>query len=284
MGSEAVDEGGTPSGVIAGGVAVVMGGASGIGAGVAAELGRRGARVVLADIAVDRLDEVAQELKRGGTEVHTAVVDVTDPEAVETFTADVFERHGPVRVLVNGAGVEATGYLWDTPVDLWRRLMSINLDGVFHSVRAFLPRMGAEPERSYVVNIASIGSMTTSRMQAPYIVTKHGVQAMTECLFIEAAEAFPQISVSVVNPGPVATRIFTDAVASGPGSEERLAAMVQLIADGLDPTEAGRRIVEQVLEGRFWVSSHPDRFAKAARRRAERLSTLALPALPPPGG
>jgi NAD(P)-dependent dehydrogenase (short-subunit alcohol dehydrogenase family) len=276
--------GGEVSGDVAGATAVVVGGASGIGAGIAAELGRRDARVILADIAADRLEKVREELAAAGSTVETAVVDATDAEAVERLAVDVFARHGSVKVLVNAAGVELTGYVWDTPVEQWRRLMSINLDGVFHGIRSFVPRMGADPHRSYVANIASIGAMATSRMQAPYVASKHAVQALTEVLHVEAAEAFPQIAVSVVNPAPVATRIFTEAVANGPGAKQRRAEMAKMIAAGMHPTEAGRRIVEQILAGRFWVSSHPELFAAAAKRRAEQLATLSLPVVPPPGG
>ena len=184
-----------------GATAVVTGGAGGIGAGIAAALAEQGARVVLVDVAQERLAATAARLRARGADVATAVVDVADPDAVEALAARLFDAGDPVRVLVNNAGVEATGPLWDTPVDQWRRLFGINVDGVFHGIRSFVPRMGASPDRSYVVNISSIGGISTGPFMAPYVASKHAVQALTECLHLEVAKLFPQIQVSVVPRG-----------------------------------------------------------------------------------
>ncbi|MGI5128099.1 SDR family NAD(P)-dependent oxidoreductase [Pseudonocardia sp. CA-107938] len=250
---------------MAGQTAVVTGAAGGIGAGVAAALVARGARVVLVDVDAERLAATVAGLRPGDAEA--AVVDVTDPDAVDALAARLFDAGRPVRVLVNNAGVEATGPVWDTPVERWRRLFAVNVDGVFHGIRSFVPRMGAQPERSYVVNVSSIGGISTGPFMAPYVASKHAVQALTECLHAEAAKAFPQVQVSVVNPGPVATGLFGDTSDGDPVRR----AMQRLAAQGADPVVVGRQIVDGMLAGDFWIETHPDRFAAAAQRRAAML-------------
>jgi NAD(P)-dependent dehydrogenase (short-subunit alcohol dehydrogenase family) len=250
-----------------GGTAVVTGAAGGIGAGIAAALVEQGARVVLVDVAQERLAATAARLRARGADVATAAVDVADADAVDALAAGLFDAGERVRVLVNNAGVEATGPLWDTPVDRWRRLFGINVDGVFHGIRSFVPRMGASPDRSYVVNISSIGGISTGPFMAPYVASKHAVQALTECLHMEVAKLFPQIQVSVVNPGSVATGLFDDGAEDDPVRH----AMRRLAAQGTDPDVVGSLVVAGMLAGDFWIQTHPDRFAAAAQRRAAML-------------
>ena len=119
---------------------------------------------------------------------------------------------GPVRLLVNNAGVEQFGYLWDTPVANWNRVVDVNVSGVFHGVRAFLPKMIAAGTPAWVWNLSSIGGVAAVPLQAPYIMSKHAVLALTECLRLEVQLAgHDHIRVQAVLPGAVASNIFESA-------------------------------------------------------------------------
>jgi len=127
--------------VFGGGVAVVTGAGAGIGAGLARHAHRLGMSVVLADVDADAIAALRDELTAGGGTAVDVVCDVRDPDAVAELAERTYRDLGPARLLVNNAGVEQFGYLWDTPVANWNRVMDINVSGVFHGVRAFLPRM-----------------------------------------------------------------------------------------------------------------------------------------------
>jgi NAD(P)-dependent dehydrogenase (short-subunit alcohol dehydrogenase family) len=165
-----------------GGVAVITGAGAGIGAGLARHAARLGMTVVLADIDANAVTGLRDELAAAGAIAVDAVCDVRDPDAVAGLAARVYSDLGPVRLLVNNAGVEQFGYLWDTPVENWNRLIDINISGVFHGVRAFLPKMIDAGAPAWVWNLSSIGGVAVVPLQAPYIMSKHAVLALTECL------------------------------------------------------------------------------------------------------
>ena len=117
------------------------------------------------------------------------VCDVRDPDAVQELADRTYRDVGPVRLLVNNAGVEQFGYLWDTPVANWLRVVDINISGVFYGVRAFLPKMMATDEQAWVWNLSSVGGVVAIPLQAPYIMSKHAVLALTECLHLDVQSA-----------------------------------------------------------------------------------------------
>jgi NADP-dependent 3-hydroxy acid dehydrogenase YdfG len=123
-----------------GGVAVITGAGAGIGAGLARHAVALGMTAVLADVDADAIAALRNELCAAGGAVVDVVCDVRDPLAVQELAGQTYRDVGPVRLLVNNAGVEQFGYLWDTPVANWRRVVDINVSGVFYGVRAFLPR------------------------------------------------------------------------------------------------------------------------------------------------
>ena len=199
-----------------------MTGAAGfIGSRIWAELTAAGHEVV----AIDAMLGAAHgpgALPPDGCLVH----DVRDAEAVQALADRVSREIGPVRLLVNNAGIEQFGYLWDTPVANWERVMDINVSGVFHGVRAFLPTMLASDEPAWVWNMSSVGGVSTVPLQAPYIVSKHAVLALTECLRVEVELAGhdDHICVQAVLPGPVQSNIFTAAGGVDSGSSDAAAA------------------------------------------------------------
>jgi len=163
-----------------GGVAVITGAGAGIGAGLASHAATLGMTVVLADIDGDAI----AALRDGLPGAVAVVCDVRDPAAVQELADRTYRDVGPVRLLVNNAGVEQFGYLWDTPVANWQRVVDINVSGVFHGVRAFLPKMMGIDEQAWVWNLSSVGGVLAIPLQAPYIMSKHAVLALTECLYL----------------------------------------------------------------------------------------------------
>ncbi|TZG25864.1 SDR family NAD(P)-dependent oxidoreductase [Sphingomonas montanisoli] len=265
---------------LAGGTAVVTGAAGGIGLGIARAAADAGMSLVIADIAADRLAAVEKEFLDRGIETLAIVTNTADPAAVDRLAHQAIERFGAPRLLVNNAGVEMMGDIWELPAEQWQRIMDINVLGPVHGVRAFVPAMIAARTPAYIANITSIGGLGMSGGQAPYIVSKHALLSFTECLFLELAEAAPHIKVSAVLPGPVATRIFTDAVALTEQAHIAKAhdQMEAVLAQGMSGDDAGRAIVDQIVEGRFWVSPHPEMMEGAAQSRAAYLAGLHTPA------
>ncbi|NJP95051.1 SDR family NAD(P)-dependent oxidoreductase [Nonomuraea sp. FMUSA5-5] len=275
----------TPKDLFGGGVAVITGAGAGIGAGLARYAARElGMTVVLADVDAAAIAALRAELERHGARALDVVCDVRDPDAVERLAATAFRDAGPVRLLVNNAGVEQFGYLWDTPVANWERLVSINISGVFHGIKAFLPRMMAEPGRSWVWNLSSIGGVSAAPLQAPYIMSKHAVLALTECLRqeVELAGHGHHVHVQAVLPGAVASNIFESAGAVEDGdvaaAEDHRAAMLRIKAQAMDPIDAARVFFDQAAADEFYLLSQPfvaDTMAERAdtltRRRAPRL-------------
>ncbi len=270
--------------ILAGGVAVITGSAQGIGAGIARAAATRGMKLVLADIAVEKLNQFASELTAAGTHVLAVPTDVTDPSALDHLAAVTRETFGDVRLLVNNAGIETIGNAWELTAAQWERVMRINVLGPIHGVRAFAGAMVAAGAPAFIANVASLGGLAMMPEQTPYIMSKHAVLSFSECLSLEMSLAAPQIRVSAILPGPVATRIFTDAqVGSGSVSynQHRDVMDHMMAAHGMPPDAAGALILDQIAEGRFWVSPHPEMLADSARARAAYLATLERPSIRP---
>lgn len=263
-----------------GGVAVITGAGAGIGAGMARHAVALGMTVVLADIDTDAVAALRGELCAAGGTAVAVTCDVRDPNAMQELAETTYRDLGAVRLLVNNAGVEQFGYLWDTPVENWRRVVDINISGVFHGVRAFLPRMMATDEPAWVWNLSSVGGVVAIPLQAPYIVSKHAVLALTECLRldVESAGHGHHIHVQAVLPGAVRSNIFEsaggvdDAVGTdADAAEQQRAAMLKIKARAMDPLAAAETIFEQAAEGRFYLLTQPS----VAAAMSERANVLA---------
>ncbi len=271
--------------VFGGGVAVITGAGAGIGAGLARHASRLGMTVVLADIDAAAVAALREELTAAGGSAIDAVCDVRDAEAVQRLADDVYRDLGGVRLLVNNAGIEQFGYLWDTPVANWQRVVDINISGVFHGVRAFLPKMMATDAPAWVWNLSSIGGVAAVPLQAPYIMSKHAVLALTECLHLEvqAAGHAHHLHVQAVLPGAVASNIFESAggVQSGDtgAAEAQRSAMLDIKADAMDPVSAAEVVFDQATQDRFYLLTQPDYVGSAMAERARTLTDQEPPRL-----
>ncbi|MGF7120128.1 SDR family NAD(P)-dependent oxidoreductase [Rhodococcus sp. AG1013] len=259
-----------------GGTAVVTGAGSGIGESAARYAASLGMNVVLADISAERIDAVADDLRADGHAVLAVPTDVRDAAAVDALADAAYDEFGSVTVLLNNAGLESLGYTWDIPATEWQRVIDVNLNGVFHGIRSFVPRMGADPRPSHIVNTCSVGGIAITPRMTAYAATKHGVQALTECVYLECAEAFPQIRVSVFSPGQVATRIFEDAPVHDATAADAGFWRDQ-IREGMTPDEAAKLLFDGIARDEFWILTHPDAFERLASKRARVLSEKLRP-------
>ncbi|MGE0216766.1 SDR family NAD(P)-dependent oxidoreductase [Mycolicibacterium sp.] len=272
--------------VFGGGVAVITGAGAGIGAGLARHAHRLGMSLVLADVDGAAAAALRDELTAAGGDAIAVICDVRDPDAVADLADRAYRDMGPVRLLVNNAGVEQFGYLWDTPVANWNRVLDINVSGVFHGVRAFLPKMLAEPAQAWVWNLSSIGGVASVPLQAPYIVSKHAVLALTECLRLEVQLAGhdDHVHVQAVLPGAVKSNIFESAggVDDGTGveaAESQREAMLDIKANAMDPVEAAAVVFEQSARGEFYLLTQPEYVSSAMADRAQVLASRVPPQL-----
>ena len=268
--------------IFKGGVAVITGAGSGIGEGIARYAAELGMKVVLADIAEQSIEALAAELRAAGAEALPVVTDVSDPAALDRLAEKTYAAFGDVQLLVNNAGIETLGYVWEIPAALWEKTLDINIHGVVQGVRAFAPRMIASGKQCYIANLSSIGGLGIMPIQTSYIMSKHAILSFSECLHLEMQLKKTNVQVSAVLPGPVATRIFTDAKGSEQDpmiAHHRETMRQSLEAYGITPLEAAKRILPQIAAGEFWVSTHPEITRDMANGRANHLSGLTTPAL-----
>ncbi|GHG16686.1 SDR family NAD(P)-dependent oxidoreductase [Streptomyces filamentosus] len=267
----------------AGRVAVVTGASSGIGAGLARHAAKLGMKLVLADIAADRLAAFAEELRAAGAEVEAVVTDVAEPASVEALADTAYTRFGTVDLLVNNAGIMAMGYSWEIPAERWDAMLRINIGGYVNGIRAFVPRMLERGEKAWIVNVSSIGGLLPSPLMAPYSVTKFGTLALSESLHHEMLMKGAPIQVSVVTPGSVKSEIFR-AARPGETAPPEIAAFndrLQKLADehGLTPEEHAERVFERVAEGKYWAIPQPEQLFPALQPRTDMILAQENPRL-----
>ncbi|MCP3956362.1 MAG: SDR family oxidoreductase [bacterium] len=190
-----------------GAVAIVTGGASGIGRALAEGLARRGSRVVLADRQIELAEEVTAEVRSRGGEAEAQEVDVTDPAAVEEVVRGTADAHGRLDYLFNNAGIAVAGRAEDNELEDWARVLDVNLRGVVHGIHAAYPIMKAQGF-GHLVSTASMAGLIPTSMLASYNAAKHAVVGLSTSLRIEAASA--GVRVSVICPGVIRTAILDD--------------------------------------------------------------------------
>lgn len=263
---------------MAGKVAVITGAASGIGEGLARKAHAMGMRLVLADVVVEPLNALAQEL--GALAV---VTDVSNAESVDQLAEAAYAKYGRVDLLFNNAGVMAAGNSWEIDLQRWRRALDINLFGVLNGIRAFVPRMLASGKPARIINTASVGGFLASPLMAPYSASKFAVVAMTESLRAEMELMGAPISVSLLAPGPVKTGIFRDPCGPEASDAARgfVAQMVQLTEQyGISPEELAERAFAAISEDRFWLIPQPEALDDGLRARTEGILSRSTPKLP----
>jgi NAD(P)-dependent dehydrogenase (short-subunit alcohol dehydrogenase family) len=246
-------------GSLDGKVAVVTGGASGLGQAMARRFAREGARVVLADIAEPQLAAATDELAAGGADVVAVTTDVTDPASVDALARRSLDAFGAVDVVCNNAGLVVTGPAWEIPLADWRRLLDVNLWGVIHGIHAFVPLLLDQGTPAHVVNTASMGGVLSLAGIAPYVASKHAVVALSEVLHADLAARGAPVGVSVLCPGYVPTRL---------GLDDRDAPVPEPRPGAITADDVAGRVVDALAEGRFYIFTHPGSTEQVAARSA----------------
>jgi NAD(P)-dependent dehydrogenase (short-subunit alcohol dehydrogenase family) len=235
---------------LTGRTAVVTGAASGIGLAIAEAFVAQGMRVVMADLNTAELVTESERLASVGADVHAVTVDVTDPEAVEALGRSAIDRFGALNVAVNNAGIVNRGYSWELSLDEWHRVLDVDLWGVIHGVRAFVPHLLAAGEEGHVVNVASMAAVNPIDRLGPYTVAKHGVLGLSDVLAAEFLEIGVPIGVSVVMPGAIRTGMNP--------------------IGSIDASVVAANVIDAIRHGRRYVFTDD----QSAARVAERLNMI----------
>ena len=230
--------------------AVITGAGSGLGRALALDVARRGGRVVVADIDEVGAAETARLVERAGGEAHAMACDVSDAAQVERLAADATERLGEIDLLVNNAGVAVGGAFEEISLDDWGWIVGINLWGVVHGCRAFLPAMKARG-RGHVINIASAAGLVSMPGMSPYNATKAAVVALSETLHGECKAH--GVQVSVVCPTFFATNIARSA--RGSRGAERLLGAIQKRMENVrvQASDVARAAIDGALAGDLYI-------------------------------
>ncbi len=256
---------------LAGRTAVITGAGSGLGLAMARRAHALGMRLVLADVEPHALARAVDEVVSKGGFALGEVVDVADDAQVARLADRAFTATGDVGLLVNNAGVGGGGYVWETTEKEWRWVLGVNLMGVVHGLRHFIPRMLAAEARgvpSHVVNTASIAGWLATPMFGVYNVSKHAVVALTETLFHDLRTAGSAIGVSLLCPAFVPTGIarsgrnrpveLAEASPPTPSQVRAQAAVEKAVAGGrISADEVAGMTFDAVAEERFFVFTHP---------------------------
>ena len=252
-------------------VAVVTGAASGIGRALAERCAQEGMRVVLAGINEQTLMQASQELRDEGASVLAVQTDVSKAGDVEALAQKAFDTYGAVHLLFNNAGVGAGTIIWESTLADWEWTMDVNLWGVIHGIRAFVPRMLAQDTEGHIVNTASIAGLTSGPGLGIYKVTKYGVVTLSETLYHELALRGAKIKTSVLCPGFVNTRIMDAArnrparlqndpaeVKMGPESVALIQFMLQAVEAGMSPEQVADIAFQAIRDETFYILTHPE--------------------------
>jgi NAD(P)-dependent dehydrogenase (short-subunit alcohol dehydrogenase family) len=278
---------------LSGKVAAVTGAASGIGRALAERFAAEGMKVVLADLEEEALKRAEDELRAAGAAVASLRTDVSKAEDVEALAQFAVDTFGAVHVACNNAGVGVGGVTWQNTVKDWEWVLGVNLWGVIHGVRSFVPRMLAQGDECHIVNTASGAGLHARPWLAMYCASKHAVVALSESLYHELALSGSHVKVSVLCPAVVNTRIgesernrpqtLRDEDAAGVPSQQMQVmerAFRELLATGLAPAEVAEHVVDAIREERFYILTHEETKARV-RARMEDILASRNPTLQP---
>lgn len=253
--------------------AVVTGGASGIGRAIVEKSINAGMNVVLADINATNMKEVLDELKIDSSRIITVQTDVTKFESVQNLATRAFSTFGKVDILFNNAGVADNTFVWDASLKDWDWVLGVNLMGVVHGIKAFVPKMLDQNQEGYIVNTSSLSGLMSANLGI-YSVSKHAVVSLSETLQQQLSLIKSKLKVAVFCPGFLKTNINTsernrpkELLDEGQTSTEKemnpeLAKIKKfvdrVVSTGMDPKVAVDLLFKEVDEGKFYIMTHKD--------------------------
>ncbi|HEY2676315.1 MAG TPA: SDR family NAD(P)-dependent oxidoreductase [Steroidobacteraceae bacterium] len=262
-------------------VAVVTGAASGIGRGMAESFVAAGMKVVLSDIEKQALIKTTESLRAAGADVHAVVTDVSQSSQVEALAKATLERFGKVHLLCNNAGIAAGGQsTWTSTLDDWNWIVGVNLMGVVHGIRTFLPIMISQDEEAHIVNTASMAGLIVNAMPL-YAATKSAVVALSEGVYLELQRDGLKPGISVLCPGFVNTGILNSRrnrpkdlahasqESAGPAAEAFRNWFVEQLKNGLPPRAVGEQVLAAIRAEHFYILTHPEMLPLVQKRTAD---------------
>ena len=264
-------------------VAVVTGAASGIGRALAQGFANEGMRVVAADIDEPGAKATAESI---GNDAIACTVDVAEESSVATLADASFDAFGQVDLLVNNAGVFQGGLFWERSVEDWEWTLGVNVWGIIHGTRSFVPRMIAQGTEGHVVNTASVAAFVAGPASSPYVVSKCAALSLTECLALDLGAVGSKIGASVLTPSTFETgiartarvrpeRYGVDESEDGKGTVQALDAM---LSDGKPPEAALEPVLAGIRSGEFLIPTQPS-YRAQIRNRYDALLERKLPSL-----
>lgn len=258
-------------------VAVVTGAASGIGFALAERFAAEGMKVVLADVEQPALAVAEERLRTAGAEVAAFRCDVSHADEVEQLARDSVKAFGAVHIVCNNAGVADTSgaSVWDSSLADWEWVVGVNLWGVVHGIRAFVPLL-LQQEEAHVLNTASAAGLLPAHLGS-YSVTKHAVVALSEALRMELAAIGARVGVSVLCPGVVSTRILdatrnrpasapASTVAANPSTRRSMDSLRERMSTGTEPSVIAACVLDAIRDNRLYVLPHPAVLDQVRRR------------------
>jgi len=268
-------------------VAVITGGASGVGRAIASLLAGEGACVVIGDVDAEAIERTSAELAEEGHPIDGLEVDVTSADSVDAFAAEVFSRYGNVHLLFNNAGVgikEAKRRIWTIPERDWQWTYAVNVVGVTNGIRAFVPTMLEKGEEGHVVNTSSGNGGIASLPTTPvYASSKAAVTSLTEVLRFQFLMDDAKLKAHVLFPGPhlVNTNILnSDRVrpdqfrieGQGPATYVDMKALAESAGVEFkltEPEEVAEMAIEGIRNDQFWILSKEGKSDERLRIRTE---------------
>ena len=273
-------------------VAVITGAGSGIGRALAEAAAHHGMRVVAADIEEPALDATVEAVRTLGATAIGVPTDVADADAVERLADAAMSEFGGVHLLCNNAGVFSGGYVWDRTIADWDWVLGVNLYGIVHAIRSFVPRMLEAGEPGHIVNTASMGGLITNAYSGPYYSSKFAAVGVTECLAHDLEAVGSQIGVSVLVPSLIATNIghsernraerFVDRDRVDMAPDEEF--VTQMLRDstgaGMPPADVADIVFAAVRDEQFYIPTKPS-YHDQITSRHEAMQRLGLAPGPP---
>jgi NAD(P)-dependent dehydrogenase (short-subunit alcohol dehydrogenase family) len=248
-------------------VAVITGGASGLGRAMAERFAREGTSIVLADVEPNALGKAEAEMKAAGAKVIGVRTDVSKAADVEALAQETLAAFGAVHVLANNAGVAEGGSVWDNTVADWEWVLGVNVWGVIHGVRVFTPIMLKQESEGHIINTASVAGLISPPGMGIYCVSKHAVVTLSECLHHDLAQMKSRLKCSVLCPAYVPTGI-ADSGRNRPADlkETRQKSAADLALDAnlkkavqsgkLSAADVAQKVYEAVRDERFYILTH----------------------------
>ncbi|MCG8685677.1 MAG: SDR family NAD(P)-dependent oxidoreductase [Desulfobacterales bacterium] len=274
-------------------VAVITGGASGIGLGLAEHCVDLGMKIVLADIEEAALFSATEKLKSNGHVALPILTDVSKLEDVSMLAVKTIEHFNRVDLLFNNAGVASGASIWENTAKDCEWVIGVNLLGVIHCIRKFVPIMLKQNNPCHIVNTSSVTGISTYHPSSLYHLTKHGILALSEQIYHELKMKGAKVNISVLCPGFVNTKIL-DAERNRPAHYKNDMSNIQkqsetdeieqtfrkMIEEGMSPAQVAQITFEAVRKEQFYIFTHPDEIG-LARLRLKNILEMNNPVLPP---